>query len=366
MREIHVRLKRNGAYWKAAWIDSAGDTREKSLGPRAKISNRQARILCQRLASEMRLNPSRRDAGKAPRLREYLDRYLEHRTDLRPRVWKMHHKTAEYLAGRIGEDGQAIAGFFDPALRIDRITRADAADWRAWIAAKELTEATICNHVRTVKVMFKRAVNEDLIPFNPFDRLKGTAPAPDKDWRYVTRDELQKMLAAAPDRHWRIFLSLQRLAGLRRGEALALQWPHVDWQARRLTVFAEKTGMKRLVPIEPELYRQLLEAFEAAEPGVEPVAPVSENNLHRRMVALIKRAGLAPWPDPFQVLRRNCETDWAQLYPQYAVSTWIGHDIAVSAKHYLQVPEELFDKLAGIKEPEPQQQPDQQGQEKSR
>ena len=45
-------------------------------------------------------------------------------------------------------------------------------------------------------------------------------------------------------------------------------------------------------------------------------------------------------------MRRNCETDWAQVYPQYVVSTWIGHGIEVSARHYLQVPEELYEKAA--------------------
>jgi hypothetical protein len=43
---------------------------------------------------------------------------------------------------------------------------------------------------------------------------------------------------------------------------------------------------------------------------------------------------------------RNCATDWAQTYPQYAVSAWMGHSIEVSARHYLQVPRELYDKAA--------------------
>ena len=46
-------------------------------------------------------------------------------------------------------------------------------------------------------------------------------------------------------------------------------------------------------------------------------------------------------------MRRNCETDWAQQYPQYVVSTWSGHNIQVSARHYLQVPAELYKKAAG-------------------
>ena len=45
-------------------------------------------------------------------------------------------------------------------------------------------------------------------------------------------------------------------------------------------------------------------------------------------------------------LRKNAETDWAQRFPQYVVSYWIGHSIEVSEKHYLQVPEELYEKVA--------------------
>ena len=63
-----------------------------------------------------------------------------------------------------------------------------------------------------------------------------------------------------------------------------------------------------------------------------------------------KRAGLKKWKDAFKVLRRNCETDWAQKYPQYAVSTWIGHDIEVSARHYLRIPAELYKKAAATNE----------------
>lgn len=66
-----------------------------------------------------------------------------------------------------------------------------------------------------------------------------------------------------------------------------------------------------------------------------------------RLHKICENAGLAKWADAFQVLRPNCETDWAQKYPQYAVSDWIGHDIRVSGKYYLQIPEELYERAAG-------------------
>ncbi len=74
---------------------------------------------------------------------------------------------------------------------------------------------------------------------------------------------------------------------------------------------------------------------------VELINDMAESRVVRR------RAGIEKWDDAFQVMRRNRETDWGQVYPQYVVSTWIGHGIQVSARHYLQVPQELYDKAAG-------------------
>jgi len=103
------------------------------------------------------------------------------------------------------------------------------------------------------------------------------------------------------------------------------------------------------VPIDPELYSLLLEAFAAAPERGEWVMPkgsIIRSNLWRDFGAICARAGLERWPDWCQVLRRNRETEWAQKYPQYVVSYWMGHDISVSARHYLQVPEQLYDEAA--------------------
>ncbi len=245
--------------------------------------------------------------------------------------------------------------FFDGNIRIDRITRAVAADWRAAMASGRLVlnrkgkknkEASVCIHVRNVKTAFNYAVREDLTMFNPFDRLKGNAPEPDKDWKYVTLEELDKLLDTCSSVGWRMLIALCRLAGMRRGEALELTWSSIDWDKHRLTIIAEKTGRRRVTPLEPKLYQLLLAAFDQAEDGEERVCAISKHCLWRNFQAIRRRAGLEKWKDAFKVMRRNCETDWAQRYPQYVVSAWIGHGIEVSARYYLQVPEELYDKVA--------------------
>jgi len=145
-------------------------------------------------------------------------------------------------------------------------------------------------------------------------------------------------------------IALCRLAGLRRGEALNLTWSDVDWQNHRLTIIAQKTGRQRVVPIEPKLYQLLLDAFEQAKEHEQKVCPISRHSLWRNFQNIRKRAELPRWKDAFKVMRKNCATDWALRYPQYAVSAWLGHGIEVSAKHYLQIPEELYDKVAATKQ----------------
>ena len=348
MADRLVRLQSNGKYWTGVWSDSQGRRRARSLGPKRKVSRRQARVLCDRLAAEMHLNPGRANARKAPKLGEFVRYYLTSRTDLKPKSLELHGLTARYLQKFFGHD-----------IRIDRITRSEAAKWRSALArgdgisdrpAKPMVEASVCIHVRTAKTIFNIAVRDDLLLFNPFDRLRGNSPEPDKDWHYVSMEDLNRLLDACPNWGWRLLIALCRLAGLRRGEAFNLTWDAVDWKKHRLRVIAEKTGRLRTVPVEPELYELLLEAFGQAEEGQKSICPISDYCLWRNFQVIRERAGLARWKDAFKVLRRNRETDWAQEYPQYVVSRWMGHDIRVSDRHYLQVPEELYEKVAKANE----------------
>lgn len=73
---------------------------------------------------------------------------------------------------------------------------------------------------------------------------------------------------------------------------------------------------RRIIPACPRLVRLLIEAHETAECGEVLVVSrrfVSWNNLQVRFESIIRRAGLTPWPKPFQTMRKNCETDWAHL-----------------------------------------------------
>ena len=333
-----VTLGKSSGYWKVFYYDSIGKRHSKSLGSLSKLSKRQARVLCNRFAATLMANPGRADVGRAPRLSDFLERYLQQRTDLRASTKCLHEQTVKCLKG-----------FFAVELRIDGITRKSAMDWRSALAASRLTrgrslkEAPVCKHVRNAKTIFNTAVDQDLLDYNPFDRLKGTAPEPDKDWHYCPSDEFDKILKVCAHDGWRAFLGLCRLAGLRSGEALSLRWQSVDWENHRLTIVAKKTGRQRVVPVVPKLMSILLRAYQSVETGSDHVCDrMAANNHRREFHRICRHAGIEPWSKWCHTLRKNCETDWAQQVPQYVVAVWMGHGIEVSARHYLQVPEQLY------------------------
>ena len=63
---------------------------------------------------------------------------------------------------------------------------------------------------------------------------------------------------------------------------------------------------------------------------------------------MILAAGLEAWEDLFQALRRAAETDFASRFPPHAAAAWLGHGVAVSQKHYLQVPDSMLDQAASL------------------
>ena len=351
-KEVKNSRGRVFEYWACFWMEGR-KRRSKTLGLASELSKRQANVLRDRLVVDLGRVPDRLEA--APNLGEHIQRYLANRTEIKENTRREHETTGRYLKACLGED-----------IRIDKITRTMAADWRASLARGELahvqqgkcrelkSEDTVCKHTRNAKTIFQLAVDEDLILFNPFDRLKGRADDPDKSWHYLEMKTFAMLLSQCPDLGWRVLLALCRLAALRRGEALRLQWQDVDWESRRLTVRnsdRRRTTKKRtrLVPIVPELYRLLMEAYEEAEDGAEIVVSpqmVSRSSCHKRFKSIVRACKLEPWSDLFHTMRKNCETDWAMKYPQHVVAEWAGHDKEIAEKHYLNVPKELFDKAA--------------------
>ena len=252
---------------------------------------------------------------------------------------------------------RVLVTFFGESRPIQTITPGDADDWRKRLMADGSAENTIRRRTGIARQFFKSAVRKGLIERNPFADLPATVQANTKRFYFITRAEADKVLAHCPDAEWKVIFSLSRYGGLRcPSEHLALKWADVDWEHNRILVRSPKTehhpgGESRLIPLFPEL-REQLEALlldENTPEGSEYVITRyrrKNSNLRTRLEKIIKRAGLKPWPKPFQNLRSTRETELAEEYPLHVVTAWLGNSEPVAAKHYLQITDEHFQRAA--------------------
>ncbi len=247
-----------------------------------------------------------------------------------------------------------LIAFFGEAKPLHEITADQASLWREDLQKQGLSEAAVKTHVGNAKTIMAAAVKRDLIVGSAFGHLKG-AVTPPANTRYVTAEETARRLSGCPELEWQVLSALARLGVLRTpSETSLVTVADINWETGRLRVRSPKTERfegheKRRVPICPRLMGLLRRRFEQMTDREERLVTIKGAGARRRkMTAIMDRASVERWADTWQTLRRSCEIEWAQHYPQYAVSRWIGHSIMVSGRHYANaIPDELFDRVAG-------------------
>ena len=340
MQDTQVRVKSNGDYWQAWWTDSAGRRRVKSLGPKSRVTRREAGRQCAALLADMARAPGLRDVGRSPTLGEWCDRYLGYRVgDLAASTMAIHRLTVKLLRGHFGEKR-----------KLDRITRGQAADWRAALL-RRMGEATVAKHCRVAKVILNTAARHDLVAMNPFDRLPSSGPTVEHEHCPLTDDMVSDVLEVAGE--VAVWVAICWYAGLRKMEAYRLTWRDIDWAGNRLTVRppggkVTSKSRRREVRVECELMQILLNEFDRADRHAEYVvrARGKANTVTRHLQAAADRAGVPIKGLTLQALRRCRDTIWHNRYPAYVCAAWLGHSEQVAMKHYLTVPDELYEETS--------------------
>ena len=343
-------------YWVLRWYGTDGKQHGKHIGRTGKVSKRQAEKKRREKEMELFKRPGRRNISRAGTLEQFLQGYFDSRKhELAESTIELHRQTAKYLLG-----------FFGPSRRLDSIQRPDARAFKTALAdgklmhvnirKKSLQASSVNLNVRNAQTIFGRALDDDLIVFNPFARIAGSPPPP-KDWHHVSLEEFAKLFTAATPK-WRLLLALARLGSLRRDEALNFRWDNVDWEGLKLIVISKETWTVkdkdvRVIPLVPELHDILLEAFQAADEGQETVIPrgsINKKNISRDFTVLCRRAGIKRYGKPLHSLRKSQLTDWAGRHPAHVVKEWAGHSsIETTDKFYLKVSEADYE--AAAKEP---------------
>ncbi len=344
-----ARTLKNGdtvEYWYLRWYGPDGKRKAKCIGRTDEISKRKAHRIRLHKMAELELHPGRGNPIDGPQLGVFLESYLKTRqAEVRPTTIALEQAAANYLLV-----------YFGKSKPMGRIARTEARAFKTALAKGDLARASqqpkrkpgpvsVEKYIRHTKAIFNRALHDGLILSNPFVRLSRTLKI-DRQWTYVDKGTFNKILAACPDKEWKVFLGLCRLAGLRRDAALNLHASHTTKD--RLQVISHgdwspKDKDSRWTPICPEL-RQLLKG----RPKGKLVGSLQNSKrLDNQYTEILCAAKVKPYPGPFQSLRKSCIRDWAQRFPLHVVKEWSGHaSIVTMDQYYLQVPPGEYDRAA--------------------
>lgn len=187
--------------------------------------------------------------------------------------------------------------------KLHELTRRDVQSLVDHLRAHELSGSKIRGVVTSLKIVLRRAIQDDEIATDPTQRLRLPAPAGTRD-RVISLDEAQTLLEALPMRLLRPLYATALYAGLRRGELRALRWRDVDLAEGVIHVtrsMDDKEGEiepkssagLRDVPVAPPLRDALVEwkassrgrADDFVFPGRSMTVPFTSTNVRRQASA---------------------------------------------------------------------------------
>ena len=285
---------------------------------------------------------------------QFLDSYLRKRTDVKESTRTVYRQVRRNLLECLGN-----------ARALVEITPGDADDFVRFLKSNGLSPVTVNRRCSLAKTIFRDAFRRKLISQNPFTDIKAGTRSNSERQRFISREDIEKIIENAPDAEWRLMIALARFGGLRiPSELMMIQWSDIDWQRKRIRITSPKTEHhqgkeSRQLPLFPELVAPLQDVWDQAEHQkgfvITKNRPASvrngngnwqQVNIRTRFTKIIKLSGLEPWPRLWQNLRSSRETELAHEYPLHIVTAWLGNSEAVATKHYLQVTDADFEQAS--------------------
>jgi integrase len=287
-------------------------------------------------------------------LAAFIDGYLAGRTDLK-----------ENTHIGLGQARRNLLAYFGEGKNLADITEGDAEEYARYLTTAKaadnapidtpvgvgLASNTARRLIGRAKQFFRFAVRKRIITANPFADVASSLRANPDRLFFITPAMAAKVLEKCPNAEWRLIFALSRFGGLRcPSEHLALKWGDVDFEAKKIRVPSPKTEhiegkASRMIPMFPELEKELLAVYSEAEAGAEWVITryrQPNQNLRTQFKKIIRRAGLEAWPRLFHNLRTTRETELMEIFPAHVVCGWIGNTVKVATAHYLQTTDEHF------------------------
>lgn len=171
--------------------------------------------------------------------------------------------------------------------RLDKVSAWDIESWRSKRHKDGLSASTSNRYIGTLKAMFNRAVDWEIVDQNPIAKVKKQKSDSRAIIRYLSLDEEERLRGSLRSRDRRLaqsnpfyaggrFVRLEAIlggfsdhihpmvlllinTGMRRGEMFNLRWQDVDFMNKRITVAGNtsKTGQTRYIPLNNEALKVL-------------------------------------------------------------------------------------------------------------
>lgn len=312
-----------------------------------------------RVKSELRTDVGRGDYREQQRVAfsdyaaEWIDTYTGRTASgIRP-------QTREDYAGLLGFDrdpetgerriaipSRGAVGFFGRR-RLSEIEPRDVKAYTASLARGGLQPSSVRKVLAPVRALLATAVEDGLLRSNPAAGVRVSQPAREGDAetlkvKALTEAQVQALLDATPD-EWRLFFRFLAETGLRIGEAIALDWHHIDLGRHRVLIrrrfYRGSYGPpksrygRRDVPVSPQLAQALWELRKQTAASDDDLVfqtatgrMVDPSNLMSRVLKPAAReAGIGSWPG-FHTLRHSCATAlFRRGLNAKQAQVWLGH-----------------------------------------
>jgi len=195
-------------------------------------TKREAKAWAEAEAAKYREDPHRKPPSDET-LGAYFERWVRDVVAVQDSTRADYRRMGAYAVERLGQKP------------LKSLTAVDVQGLYAELSRAGLSGRTVRYVHAVLHHALRDAVNFGLIPANPTDKVH----PPKLQARLIvppTREEIAAFLTAADQHRLRALWYVLALTGLRRGEALGLQWSDIHWDTKTLTVqrnIIEKSGL---------------------------------------------------------------------------------------------------------------------------
>ncbi len=176
--------------------------------------------------------------------------------------------------------------------RLDKLHPEILEKYKVLLLEQGNSRFTINKKLRTIKAIISKAVEWELLPENPFKKVK-LLKQPEGRLRFLTKEEIKKLLQSIDREDVKLYVIVALNTGLRLAELVNLSWEDIDFENRILRVvnkesFTTKNFRNRTIPLNDTA----LKAFQRLK-EINPDKPIAFKRYHLSKIisTYAKKAG---------------------------------------------------------------------------